>query len=91
MTEIQRKCPLCHGGTLVRSRSAGSGYTAYFWKKPWKLRLFDFGVERVYPWACMGCGVVLLYLDRLPAIAEEFKTAGERRVGAPVAPEPIQP
>ena len=63
MTDYQRKCPLCNGGTMVRSRSSNSGYTFYFWKKPWKLKLFDFGVERVYPWACMTCGVVLLYLD----------------------------
>lgn len=91
MSEFQRKCPLCNGGTLLRSRSSNSGYTFYFWKKPWKLRLFDFGVERVFPWACMGCGVVLLYLDRLPAIAEEYKTASERAVAGSVAPAPIQP
>jgi hypothetical protein len=91
MTDYQRKCPLCNGGTMVRSRSANSGYTFYFWKKPWKLKLFDFGVERVYPWACMGCGVVLLYLDRLPAVAQEFQTARSREVSSPIAPEPIQP
>lgn len=76
---------------MVRSRSASSGYTAYFWKRPWKRGFFDAGVEPVYPWACMGCGVVLLYLDRLPAVAEEFRTARERETSAGIAPEPIQP
>ncbi|MDQ2869765.1 MAG: hypothetical protein M3S32_03405 [Acidobacteriota bacterium] len=91
MTDFQRKCPLCNGGVLVRSRSNNSGYTFYFWKKPWKRKFFDFGVERVYPWACMGCGVVLLYLERLPAIAEEYRTAAEPSTAASGAPAPIQP
>jgi hypothetical protein len=90
MSEFQRKCPLC-SGALIRSRSYNSGYTFYFWKKPWRRKLFDFGVERVYPWACMGCGVVLLYLDNLPAVAEDFKTALERETAAGGAPAPIQP
>ena len=59
---------------MLRSRSNTSGYTSYFWKKPWKSGLFSWGVEKVYPWACMGCGVVLFYLDRLPV----------RRGGVPV-------
>jgi hypothetical protein len=89
MNSFHRKCPLC-SGDLVRSRTHSQGYTGYFWKKPWKTGLFAWGVEKVYPWACMGCGVVLLYLDRLPAVAEEFKTArdGERVRG--VSPEPIK-
>ena len=91
MSDIQRKCPLCNGGTLVSSRSSNYGYTFYFWKKPWKRWWLDMGVERVYPWACMGCGVVLLYLDRLPAIAAEYRTARERESSSGVAPEPIQP
>ncbi len=91
MSEIQRKCPLCNGGNLVRSRSSSAGYTFYFWKKPWKRNFFDTGVERVFPWACMGCGVVLLYLDRLPAVALDYRTAREEESGAVVAPEPIQP
>ena len=70
---FHRKCPLC-GGDMLRSRSNTSGYTSYFWKKPWKTRRsFRWGVEKVFPWACMGCGVVLLYLDRLPAVAEEYR------------------
>ena len=72
---FQRKCPLC-GGDSIRSASS----TFYFWRKPWGRKLFDWGNERVYPWACMGCGVVLLYLDRLPAVAEEYKTARDASV-----------
>jgi hypothetical protein len=82
MTDFRRKCPHCPGD-LVRSRTHTHGYTYYFWKKPWKSGLLDWGAEKVYPWACMGCGVVLLYLDRLPVVAEEYKSARERgRSGA---------
>ena len=69
---FQRKCPFC-GGDMLRSRSHKWGYTHYFWQKPWGRTFFGFGAERVYPWACMGCGVVLFYLDRLPAVAEEYR------------------
>jgi hypothetical protein len=58
---FHRKCPLC-GGDLLRSRSNTSGYTTYFWKKPWKTGLFAWGV-------------VLFYLDRLPAVVEEYRSA----------------
>ena len=71
---FHRKCPLC-GGEMLRSRSNTSGYTSYFWKKPWKTGIFSWGVEKVFPWACMGCGVVLFYLDRLPAVAEEYRSS----------------
>jgi hypothetical protein len=77
---FHRKCPLC-GGEMLRSRSNTSGYTSYFWKKPWKTGLFSWGVEKVFPWACMGCGVVLFYLDRLPAVAEEYRLASQPRAG----------
>jgi hypothetical protein len=78
MNELRRKCPLC-GGELIRSRSA----SFYFWRRPWRRKLFDWSNERVFPWACMGCGVVLLYLERLPVLTEE---AGGSRVRA-VAPK----
>jgi hypothetical protein len=39
----------------------------------------------------MSCGVVLLYLDRLPEIAAEFQTARRGEGAAPIAPQPIQP
>jgi hypothetical protein len=90
MRDFQRKCPHC-GGDLLRSRSHQSGYTSYFWKKPWKSGFFDFGVERMYPWACMRCGVVLFYLERLPSIAEDYKTAREKEETArDVAPAPLK-
>jgi hypothetical protein len=34
----------------------------------------------------MGCGVVLLYLDQLPAVADEYKKARERSVAAKPQP-----
>jgi hypothetical protein len=89
MTDFQRKCPLC-SGEMLRSRSANSGYTSYFWKKPWKSGLFDWGSERVYPWACMSCGVVLLYLERLPAVAGEYKEAREKESPPQIAPAPLK-
>ena len=91
MTDIQRKCPLCNSGVLIRSRTSSSGYASYFWKKPWKRHFFDLGIEQVFPWACMSCGVVLLYLDRLPEVAAEYQTARQGESSAPIAPQPIQP
>jgi hypothetical protein len=77
---------------MLRSRSSSSGYTSYFWKKPWRTGLFAWGVEKVYPWACMGCGVVLLYLDRLPAIAEEYRSAreGSKEPSRAIEPAPLK-
>ena len=53
--------------------------------------LFAWGAERVYPWACMGCGVVLFYLDRLPAVAEEYRTARDSGRAPDGLPAPIKP
>jgi hypothetical protein len=89
MPDFQRKCPLC-SGEMLRSRSANNGGTGYFWKKPWKSGLFDWGAERVYPWACMSCGVVLLYLERLPAVAGEYKQAREKEPAPQIAPAPLK-
>jgi len=89
MPEFQRKCPLC-SGEMLRSSSANAGGTSYFWKKPWKSGLFDWGAERVYPWACMSCGVVLLYLERLPAVAGEYKQAREKEPAPQIAPAPLK-
>jgi hypothetical protein len=89
MPDFQRKCPLC-SGEMLRSRSANAGGTSYFWKKPWKSGLFDWGAERVYPWACMSCGVVLLYLERLPAVAGEYKQAREKEPAPQIAPAPLK-
>jgi hypothetical protein len=91
MNEFQRRCPLC-SGEMIRSRSANSGYTSYFWKKPWKTGFFLWGVEKIYPWACMGCGVVLLYLDRLPAVAEEYRRVqqGQKETSRSIEPAPLK-
>jgi hypothetical protein len=83
MSAFQRKCPLC-GGDLIRSAAS----TLHFWRKPWGRKLFDWGGDRVYPWACMGCGVVLLYLDQLPAVADEYKKAREREQSVAGKPQP---
>ena len=73
------------------ARRRTSGYTSYFWKKPWKRGLFGWGGEKVYPWACMGCGVVLLYLDRLPAVAEEFRSLRDAERAPKAQPAPLKP
>ena len=81
MNDLRRKCPLC-GGELVRSRTP----TFRFWRSPWRRRLFGGHDERVFPWACMGCGVVLLYLERLPVLSEESRTARARSVAREAQP-----
>ena len=78
-------------GEMLRSRSNTSGYTSYFWKKPWKTGLFSWGVEKVYPWACMGGGVVLFYLERLPSVAEEYRTARDGKRAPDGIPATIKP
>jgi hypothetical protein len=88
-SSFRRKCPFC-GGDLLRSRSHQWGYTSYFWKKPWKRAFFDWGEEKVFPWACMGCGVVLFYLDRLPQLAEEYRTVRNPEEVPVGAPEPLK-
>jgi len=88
MSDFQRKCPLCSGEMIRSQRPSGD-----FWKMPWKSSFLPMGGERIYPWACMSCGVVLLYLDRLPAIAEEYKQArdkGEKEPSRQIAPEPLK-
>ena len=81
MSDMRRKCPLC-GGELIRSKTA----TFRFWRRPWNRKFFDFSGERTFPWACMGCGVVLLYLERLPVMTEEHKTARARSVAPEAQP-----
>ena len=67
---------------MVRSRSA----TLRFWRSPWKRRLLALGEERIFPWACMGCGVVLLYLERLPVRSEEKESNRARSVAPKAQP-----
>ena len=75
----------------MRSKTHVSGYTTYFWKKPWKRGFFGWGLEKVFPWACMGCGVVLLYLDRLPIVAEEFRSLRDVERAPGGQPAPLKP
>jgi DNA-directed RNA polymerase subunit RPC12/RpoP len=63
----KKKCPHC-GGDLIKSRSHHVGYTSYFWQKPWGKGLLDklsssMKTSKVFPWACMECGRVFLYMD----------------------------
>lgn len=76
---------------MLRSRSHRYGDMQFFWQKPWKPSFFGFGAERVYPWACMGCGVVLLYLDRLPIVAEEFRSLRDAERAPKGQPAPLKP
>jgi hypothetical protein len=39
----------------------------------------------------MGCGVVLFYLDRLPAVVEEYRTARDSGRAPDGFPSPIKP
>lgn len=87
---FHRNCPFC-GGDMLRSRTAKYGNTQYFWQKPWKRSFLGIGAERVYPWACMGCGVVLFYLDRLPVIAEEFRSLRSPERAPEGQPAPLEP
>jgi hypothetical protein len=89
MNDFHRKCPMC-SGELLRSRSNNWGYTAYFWKKPWERGFLNWRAEKVYPWACMGCGVVLLYLDRLPAVVQDYREAREGEGAREIAPAPLK-
>jgi hypothetical protein len=38
----------------------------------------------------MSCGVVLLYLERLPAVAGEYKEAREKESPPQIAPAPLK-
>jgi hypothetical protein len=89
-TPFIRKCPFC-GSDMLRSQTHQSGYTHYFWQKPWKRSFLGLGAERVYPWACMGCGVVLFYLGRLPAVAEEFRSLRDVERAPGGQPAPLKP
>jgi hypothetical protein len=39
----------------------------------------------------MGCGVVLFYLDRLPAVAEEFRSLRDVERAPEGQPAPLEP
>jgi len=61
---------------------------------PWTgLLSFSGARNRAYPWACMGCGVVLLYMENLPALTAEYRKQREeeRKLGAVAAIKPAEP
>jgi hypothetical protein len=76
---------------MLRSRAHQYGYMQYFWQKPWKRSFLGLGAERIYPWACMGCGVVLFDLDRLPAVAEEYRALRHTERAPEGQPAPLGP
>lgn len=73
---ITKKCPDC-GGELVKSKRHDMGEAKYFWAKPWSTKLMEITNLRVFPWACMNCGRVFLYLDEKEY--EKVKQEYERR------------
>ena len=89
MSEIVvRKCPLC-GGEMIKS---GRNWHLVF-MPPWLGLLTFSGVRnRAYPWACMGCGVVLMYLDNLPVLAAEYRNRGAKaKLGSVPAINAVEP
>jgi hypothetical protein len=72
-----RKCPFC-AGDMVRSKESSAASINFV--PPWTGMFSLSGMKhRAYPWACMGCGVVLFYLDNLPVVASSFKERRESR------------
>ena len=70
-----RKCPFCSGDMLRAKPSWHVVYTPP-WSGPFKIA----GPRnRAYPWACMGCGVVLLYLDKVQVLAAEYSRTEKGR------------
>jgi len=72
---VVRKCPLC-GGEMIKSNK--SWHLVFM--PPWSGLLSISGARnRAYPWACMGCGVVLMYLDNLPILAADYRKNREAK------------
>jgi hypothetical protein len=83
---IVRKCPFCSGDMLKGKPTWHLVYTP-----PWT-SILSLAVpkNKAYPWACLSCGVVLLYLDSVPLLAAEYKR--NRHKKAKLAPAaPIEP
>ena len=80
-----RKCPFC-AGDMVRSKESASASIIFV--PPWTGMFSLSGMKnRAFPWACMGCGVVLFYLDNLPVVAASFKEQRDSRsLAAAAAP-----
>ncbi|WP_237705106.1 hypothetical protein [Thermococcus zilligii] len=64
---------------MVKGKNYQSGYTRYFWEPPWKhgIKAALKGPTHAYPWLCLNCGVVLLYVGEaeLQRIREEYERA----------------
>lgn len=86
---LVRKCPHC-GGEMIKSNK--SWHLAFM--PPWSGLLSFGGVKnRAYPWACMGCGVVLLYLENLPVLTADYRRQRESKakLGTVPAIKPAEP
>jgi hypothetical protein len=66
---------------MLRSRQASPLVFAFPWSG-----LFSRSRNRAYPWACMSCGVVLFYLENLPALSAEFRERQAQVAKASAAP-----
>ncbi|MDD2890155.1 MAG: hypothetical protein PHE49_05890 [bacterium] len=68
-----KKCPDC-GDNLVKSKTNTCGYTTYFWAKPWG-KFIGTTNEPIFPWLCMKCGRVFLYIDekQLNTVKQEYE------------------
>jgi predicted RNA-binding Zn-ribbon protein involved in translation (DUF1610 family) len=72
---VVRKCPLC-GGEMIKSNK--SWHLVFM--PPWAGYFSFSGLRnRAYPWACMGCGVVLMYLDNLPVLAADYRKSRDAK------------
>jgi hypothetical protein len=85
MTEaFVRKCPFCSGDML---RSKMPGHIVF--TPPWS-GIFKGGKIRAYPWACMGCGVVLHYVESLPVLSAEYREQGAGAAAVSSAATPLK-
>jgi hypothetical protein len=77
-----RKCPFCQGD-MLRSKQPGHLVFTPPWSGMFSLATLK---NRAYPWACMGCGVVLYYLENLPALSSDYKESLARAVQGAATP-----
>ena len=82
-----RKCPFCSGDML---RSKPSWHVVY--TPPWSgLLKIATPRNRAFPWACMSCGVVLFYLDKVQVLSAEYKRNEQMSsVPSATAQEPLK-
>lgn len=82
---LNRACPFC-SGDMVRSKSAGQIVFEPPWAGFWKIQRS----HRAFPWACLKCGVVLFYLENLPALVRA-RQRGKRVAAEMHHVSPIKP